>query len=40
MQGGGLVNRLGPEAVDGPASAVTYWEIGIGCRPAKRGQEK
>jgi hypothetical protein len=28
------------EAVDGPAFAMTYWEIGIGCRPAKRGQER
>jgi len=40
MQGGGPVNRFGREAVDGPALAMTYWEIGIGCRPAKRGQEK
>src|SRR5262245_26939516 len=24
--------------VDGPASAMTYWQIGIGCRPAKRGE--
>lgn len=38
MQGGGPVNRFGREAVDGPALAMTYWEIGIGCRPAKRGE--
>jgi len=22
--------------VDAPASAMTYWQIGIGCLPAKR----